>query len=102
MKIKSSMKYRILCDYGHQHDRLRAGDIVEVDRIVCMSSRETHYGLIYFKNSFPILMHIFESIAEEARVESRGKSLYSKIQEFYLKIHARTLLRRGGKSERRK
>jgi hypothetical protein len=73
MKIKSGTKYRILCDYGHQHDRerLRAGDIVEVDRIVCMSSRETHYGLIYFKNNFPILMHIFESIAEEARVESR-------------------------------
>jgi hypothetical protein len=69
MKIKSSTKYRILCDYGHQHERerLRAGDIVEVDRIVCVFGMETHYGLVYFKNNFSIFMHIFESIAEEAR-----------------------------------
>jgi single-stranded DNA-specific DHH superfamily exonuclease len=55
---------------GYRHLQ-EVSAIVSVFRFGNFDVVEQLNGLIYFKNSFPILMHIFESIAEEARVESR-------------------------------
>jgi hypothetical protein len=73
MKIKNGAKYRILCDYTQEYgkEKLKAGDNVEVDHISCWngSDTSTRYGLVYFKDSFPIFAHIFEFIAEEKKAE---------------------------------
>jgi hypothetical protein len=68
MKIKSGVKYRILCEYQNSPgELLKAGDVVEAEKVICWGGAGTwtRYGLVFFKDSFPIFAHIFEMIAEE-------------------------------------
>jgi hypothetical protein len=79
VKIKSDVKYRILCNYGFGGgDYLRKEDVLVVDHINQLRDSKTNLyrDIVYFKNNFTLPLHIFMMIAEEVKEEvERGREV---------------------------